>query len=320
MRISSAPDLKEEKPALNRRYIRRGLKYKISFTSNPIFTPTHGSEVNLSVSIHGHALRTSAQLPVCGRTNGPATSHTACCTTFLQSQQLLRSERLIVNLARRFDEILEVSTCKEVPEINEFAMVLVLDIDDTPFVLSASDLLAINNDGFLAADDGEWDDVLDGRIGCSLLIIQLFVVIGIHFQVVKSELLLDAFFECSALLQRKGVGLCDDRHDIDNIGELLQNHNVNRFEGVARRLDEEQAAVNSCVLDVSLSLRSELLSEVSTMLVFDVFHNGIPASIVVDQISIARSVNNVQAQADSILFDNCGIRQFCDALVATEFN
>merc|ERR1712000_199239 len=219
-------------------------------------------------------------------TNGPATSHTACCTTFLQSQQLLRSERLIVNLARRFDEILEVSTCKEVPEINEFAMVLVLDIDDTPFVLSASDLLAINNDGFLAADDGEWDDVLDGRIGCSLLIIQLFVVIGIHFQVVKSELLLDAFFESSALLQRKGVGLCDDRHDIDNIGELLQNHNVNRFEGVARRLDEEQAAVNSCVLDVS--------------------HNGIPASIVVDQISIARSVNNVQAQADSILFDNMG--------------
>jgi len=199
-----------------------------------------------------------------------------------------------------------MSARKEVPEINEFAMVLVLDIDDAPLVLSASDLLAINNDGFLAADNGEWDDVLDGRIGCSLLIIQLFVVIGIHFQVVESELLLDALFESSAFLKRKGISLCDDRHDIDNIGELLQDHNVNWFEGVARRLNEEQAAVNPCVLNVSLSLRSELLSEIGTMLVLDVFHNGIPASIVVDQISVARSVNNVQAQADSILFDNVG--------------
>jgi hypothetical protein len=65
-----------------------------------------------------------------------------------------------VDLGRRLDEVLEVRAEEEVPEVDEFAVVFVLDVDDAPPVLAAPDLLAIDNDGLLGADDGEGDQVL----------------------------------------------------------------------------------------------------------------------------------------------------------------
>ena len=48
------------------------------------------------------------------------------------------------------------------------------------------------------------------------------------------------------------------------------------------------------ILDVSFSLRSEFLSEVCRVLVLDVLDNWIPASVVVDLITIAGGIHNVQ--------------------------
>lgn len=42
-------------------------------------------------------------------------------------------------------------------------------------------------------------------------------------------------------------------------------------------LNEEQAAVNTGILDITVTLSGKLLSEVRGMLVLDVFHNGVPA-------------------------------------------
>jgi len=42
------------------------------------------------------------------------------------------------------------------------------------------------------------------------------------------------------------------------------------------------------------------------MLVLDVLDNGIPAAIVVDQVAVAGSVNNVQAQSHAILLNDVG--------------
>jgi hypothetical protein len=42
------------------------------------------------------------------------------------------------------------------------------------------------------------------------------------------------------------------------------------------------------------------------VLVLDVLDNGIPAAVVVDQIAVAGSVNNVQAQPHAILLNNVG--------------
>lgn len=46
---------------------------------------------------------------------------------------------------------------------------------------------------------------------------------------------------------------------------------------MARRLDEEQTAVYASILDVSFSLRRELLSQICRMLILDVFDDRVPA-------------------------------------------
>ena len=42
-------------------------------------------------------------------------------------------------------------------------------------------------------------------------------------------------------------------------------------------LDEEQAAVNTGILDVTLTLSSEFLAEVCRVLILDVLNNRVPA-------------------------------------------
>ena len=49
---------------------------------------------------------------------------------------------------------------QEVPQVDEFAVVLILNIDDTPSVLTSTDLLAVDDDALLGADDGDGDKAL----------------------------------------------------------------------------------------------------------------------------------------------------------------
>ena len=65
-----------------------------------------------------------------------------------------------MNLGRGLDKILEVSPEEEVAEIDEFAVVLVFDVDDAPSVLAAANLLAVDDNGLLGANDGEGDQAL----------------------------------------------------------------------------------------------------------------------------------------------------------------
>ena len=67
-------------------------------------------------------------------------------TALLQSQKLLSTESLVVDLRRGLNKVLEMGSSKEVPEIHEFAVVLIFDIDNTPSILTSTDLLASNND------------------------------------------------------------------------------------------------------------------------------------------------------------------------------
>lgn len=58
------------------------------------------------------------------------------------------------------------------------------------------------------------------------------------------------------------------------------------------------------VLEVTLALGGELFPEVCAVLVLDVFDNGIPAALVVDQVTVARGVDNVETQPDAILLND----------------
>jgi hypothetical protein len=65
-----------------------------------------------------------------------------------------------VDLRGGLDQILEVSAGEEVAEVDEFAVLLVLNVDGSPSVLAAANSLAGDVDVALAADDGEGDDRL----------------------------------------------------------------------------------------------------------------------------------------------------------------
>lgn len=117
------------------------------------------SESSLVVAVHGHPLRAPAQLAVGSRADWPAA--VALCAALLQGQKLLGAEGLVVDLRGGLDEVLKVRPEQEIPEVDELAVVLVLDVDDAPPVLAAADLLAVDNDGLLGANDGKGNEVLE---------------------------------------------------------------------------------------------------------------------------------------------------------------
>jgi hypothetical protein len=131
----------------------------------------------------------------------------------------------------------------------------------------------------------------------------LLVVIRVHAQVVEGKLLLYLLLERSALLERERIRLGNNRHHINKLAQLLQHHDIDGLETVSRRLDEEQAAVDAGVLQVPLALGGQFLAQVGRVLVFDIFDDGVPAALVVNQVAVARGIDDVEAEPDTIFLD-----------------
>jgi len=83
--------------------------------------------------------------------------------------------------------------------------------------------------------------------------------------------------ERKSLFHRQAVRLRNNRHHVHDLAQLLQHDDVNRAQRVSGGIDEEQRAVNPGVLDVTVSHRRQLFSEIRAVLVLDVFDNGVPA-------------------------------------------
>lgn len=116
------------------------------------------------VAVHSRPLGVAAELTVRRGTDGPAATRVATGgAALLQSQKLLGAEGLVVDLAGGLNQVLQVGAGQEVAQVDELAVVLVLDVDDTPAVLAAANLLAVDNNGLLTADNGEGDNVLHGE-------------------------------------------------------------------------------------------------------------------------------------------------------------
>lgn len=154
----------------------------------------------------------------------------------------------------------------------------------------------------------EWGNsmYLDLRVHRSLLAVVLLILVWVHADVVEGKLLLYAVLEQLSLLQGETIRLGNDRHNIDSLAQLLQDDNIDWLEGVTGGGDEVQAAVDAGVLDVTLTLRSQLLAQICAVLVLDVLDNRIPAAVVVHQVAISRGINNVQAQTHAVLLDDVG--------------
>ena len=110
---------------------------------------------------------------------------------------------------------------QKIPQANEFTMILVFHVDHPPAVLPPAHGAPVDDDGFLGADDGEGDQVFDAFGEGTLLVVVLVAVVGEHAQVVEGEFFFDALFEGLALFQGEGVGFCDYRDDVNDVGELF---------------------------------------------------------------------------------------------------
>jgi len=102
--------------------------------------------MDLLVTIDGHSLRVSAQFPLSCWADGSATSMSTSCAALLKCQELLSTECFVVDLRCGLDQVLQMGTGEEVSQVDEFAVVLVLDVDDSPSILTTTDLLATNDD------------------------------------------------------------------------------------------------------------------------------------------------------------------------------
>lgn len=139
----------------------------------------------------------------------------------------------------------------------------------------------------------------------------------------ECKLLLDAVLELLALFEGKRVGLCNDRDNVDGLAELLEDDNIDGLEAMARGRNEVETAVDAGVLDVAglmlvnilqsalaqylpLTLSSQFLPEVSRVLVLDVLDDRVPAAVVVDEVTVARGVDDVQAQSHAVLLNDVG--------------
>lgn len=103
-----------------------------------------------------------------------------------------------------------------------------------------------------------------------------------------------ALSEGLTLLEGQRVRFGNDRDNVDDLRELLENDNVNGLEPNTERMrkknldhkdglrmarggDEEETAVYTRVGNVAVALCGEFLAEISRVLVLDVLDDGLPA-------------------------------------------
>lgn len=86
----------------------------------------------------------------------------------------------------------------------------------------------------LLSRGGDLCPYLNLSVDRALLIIELLIIVGVHLEVVEGELLLNALLESLALLKGQGVGLGDNGDDVDNVGQLLENDDIDGLETEGR--------------------------------------------------------------------------------------
>lgn len=110
--------------------------------------------------------------------------------------------------------------------------------------------------------------------------------------------------ESSDLLVCQSIGLGNDGNQVDLGVETLHDLNIERLQGVAGWLNEEDASVDAVVHDVH-PVDLVLSIQVSIEALLDVVRDWPPGLVIVDEVTEARGINNGQSQTNAGFLDIC---------------
>jgi len=211
---------------------------------------------------------------------------------------------------------------KHLAQLDEVAVLLVVDLNDTPGVATAADLAAFRSgDLSVGTDNGEGNLVHDFVVlGDGLLVVELVaraledldvvvldVAEDLEMMLVKAQELMwrsDAYtlLECGNLVVGESVGLGDDGDKVDLGVQAAHDLDIKRLERVTSRLNEVDTGVDAVVDNVH-AVDLVLGVQVSIEALLDVLNDWAPGVVVVDKVTKARGVNDSQAQANAVLLD-----------------
>uniref|UniRef100_A0A1Y1LA43 Uncharacterized protein n=1 Tax=Photinus pyralis TaxID=7054 RepID=A0A1Y1LA43_PHOPY len=219
------------------------------------------------------------------------------------SLHLLSTIRLIVQLFCSVNKVEHMSSDQDGTKLLEVAVVLVLDLSNTPRVLTTLDDAAIVGlDVLLGTDDGERHSSHEASGVLSSSFIILLDRGLIDLDVLGFNNRDDSLLELGQVSRAQRVGLGNNRDQVDPRAEPLHDFNIERLQSVAGRADEVQAGVDSKV-NLVLAARLLLLKHVGFVLVVEELDNGHPRVTVVDVVAESGSINDGQTDLEELLLE-----------------
>lgn len=206
-----------------------------------------------------------------------------------------------------FPQLFHVCPDQHLSQLDKVAVVLVIDLDDTPRICSSTDAPAISSVNLLVATDDS-----EGDLAGDLLILRnrLLIVIVVYRCLEDADLVVgnvaqDALLEFDDFLVREGISLGNHGDEVDFGVQLTHEFDINLLERVACGLEEIDAGVDT-VVDNLLAVDSVLLLEICVEARLDVFQDGLPAVVVVYKVTEPGSVDDGETESNTILLDIYG--------------
>lgn len=218
--------------------------------------------------------------------------------------ELLRSPVFVKDIVGVLPELFHVCPDEHLSELDKVAVILIVDLNDTPWVRSSSDGASVNSlDLPVRADDGK------GHLGGNLFVFGngLFVIIVVDggledLDLVVGNVVEDTLLELDNLFVGEGISFGDDGDEVDTGVQSAHEFDVNVLQGVAGGLDKVDAGMDSVVRDF-LAVELVLLREVRVEAGLDVIEDRLPAFIVVDKVAETGGVDDGEAESDAIFLN-----------------
>lgn len=210
-------------------------------------------------------------------------------------------------------ELLHVGADQHLAQLDKVAVLLVVDLDDTPGVATATDATTVSSGHLgVGTNNGE------GNLGHDLLVLSNGLLIvklvsgafedleGVLFDIGKDleESVSTISIECKKgipktyTLLEKGdflvgqcIGLGNDGDQVDLGVQAAHHLDVQGLQGVAGRLDEVNTGVDAVVDNVA-AVDLVLGLQVGVVALLDVLDNWAPGVIVVDKVTEAGGINH----------------------------